>query len=792
MPYFSRRILVSLCPLFNLDLFKKGYYHISLRLVDLKADQNHGRVACVEVKDMFGPQLTDFSYPGASCIDGERFISQTSLIEYSEQSIVMGECFLFRSECPILRDHTDAYLPSYFKLQLDLMFSGEEDLPKDPSCFSCVSSRTLEFSVDWRKGLHDHFPVLFDYYNMAAIGLTLHASLAELALRDYVPDGKGTSIKRSNSLRSPSSNSSSSGWKWSGFSGQQPTLQLPSLKSILFGISQAAIDVPAHLQRTMSQPSETTRGAESINGDDLNLLGKGKGGGVKLGSDRKASYQITMAQQIERAQDAHHMLCDVLRSARDNLHIGHAIMSQDKSNVQPCPELPPLTEVESVLEAEAMCRKQISQLNASLSASWDWFCSSSIMQPEMMNFLATRTQKVRLEYSSETIVSCGHSLLKSAASVADPSVQCVVASQLRRMLVVPMPLYCKENTETALNSSIIFIEPQLWQPLQESQLAIPAPAASGEATRLMSLPGTAPGLKGFTHHLPPYLMNVLPHADYPRGSGGRIKECVHLVVCVHGLQGNQFDLRLYKIMLTLTLPQCHFEFLMASSNQADTFCDFNLMTDHLLEEVLNHVRTMTSPPDKVSFIGHSLGSIIVRSLVTRPEFASLHPKLHLYLSICGPHLGTKYQNGIVSVGMWAVRKWYSSKSLLQLSLKDAPNPTDSFLYHLSESPSLEGFRHVVLLTSPQDKYVPYHSAKISRLGNADHSMQSDISLQMMQNILEPLRQARVNLVRISVDHCIPTSASSVIGRAAHIAMLDNEIFIEKLVKLHLAQYFVDV
>lgn len=229
---------------------------------------------------------------------------------------------------------------------------------------------------------------------------------------------------------------------------------------------------------------------------------------------------------------------------------------------------------------------------------------------------------------------------------------------------------------------------------------------------------------------------------------------------------------------------------MAQANQRNTFNDFNLMTTHLLEEVLSHIHDMPSPPTRISFFGHSLGAIVIRSLVTRPEFTPYHSKLHLFLSICGPHLGTCYQTGLVSMGMWAVRKWYSSKSLLQLSLKDASEPRDSFLYHLSESPSMEPFRHVVLLCSPQDKYVPYHSAKLVSI-SLDGSLQSSLSLEMMQNILEPLREARVNLVRVSVNHAIPPSTNSVIGRAAHIAMLDSELFIEKFVATHLAQYFLE-
>ena len=779
MPYFSRRLAVSLRPLVNLDLFKKGFYHISVQLIDQKAEENLARVTCVEVKDLYGPQQTDFSYPGACCVNGAHFITQTSLIEYSEQSVLLGECFMFQSDCPIKSDHTDAYIPSHFKLQLDLMFTGEEELPSNPSLFSSVSMRTLEFCVDWRKGMHDHFPVMFDYFHMAAVGVTLHASLTELSLKDFFPE-----VNRPNSSgRRHSAQNAKPGRKLTFQS--QPSIQcLPSLHSILFG-SQSTLDVPInppHAVRSLSLPMDARNGDGMLNGKGLQNGGKG--------ADTKVVCQTTVEQQIERAQDAHHMLCDVLRSARNTLHTCHASMSKkDVGKGTPDLELAPVTAATSLLEAEELCIKLISQLNANLSASWEWFCSS-IMRPEMTGCLATRTHGLRMKYASESLVSVEHPYITDRASIGEPTAQMLVAHQIRKSLVVPMALFCKENVDTGQNSSIIFIEPSPWPTLEEGQLPVPAASSdTGETTGLKVLPGTAPGLQGFSHHLNPYLMDMLPQASSSDPDGGRRKS-VHLVVCVHGLQGNQYDLRLYRILLSLALPHAKLEFLMASSNQSDTFCDFNLMTDRLLEEVLDHVRGMATSPSKVSFLGHSLGSIIVRSLITRPEFASLHPKLHLFFSICGPHLGTKYQNGMVSFGMWAVRKWHNSRSLLQLSLKDAPNPMDSFLYHLSEAPSLECFRHVVLMTSPQDKYVPYHSAKIASAGK-DGSFQSDLSLHMMHNILEPLRKARVNLVRLSVDHSIPASANSFIGRAAHIAMLDNELFIQKLVNLHLVQYFIE-
>lgn len=751
MPYFSQRILVSPSPFINLDLFKKGFYHVSLRLVDQNAEQNLSRIECVEMRDHLGPELSQLSYPGASLRE-DHFITQTIVVEYTEQSFPLGECFLFKLDCPIRSDHTDAYVPSSLELHLELKFSGDEELPKDPASFSTVSTRTVHFTIDWRHGLHSHFPVLFDYFHMAAIGLTVHASLVELSLDDFSLNT--LSLQRRHSIARSSVRGAGVARRFSLQSSRSPSL--PSLQSVLFG---SAVSVP---------PSPTTSTTT------LHPLRS-----FSVPGDRSLFYLVP-ERQIERAQDAHQMLCNVLCSARDSLHAAYNAVGCEHTEVTPLPEVGDLSEVNTLEEAERRCTIHFNQLNSCLAASWDWFYRSVVSQPDMTLHLATLALEQHTLYSMETMVSHEHPFFKSAGSIADSSCLSVVAVRVRRSLSVPMACYCKENVENALNSAVIFIEPPSWPALEEGTIPL-----VGEASSLDSLPGTAPGLKGFSRYMRPYLMDSLPGASHGHRNPG-----VHLVVCVHGLQGNQFDLRLYRIFLTMALPQVRFNFLMSSSNQGDTFCDFNLMTDRLLEEILDHVRDMPSPPSKVSFIGHSLGSITVRSLVTRPEFSSLLPKLHLYLSICGPHLGTKYQNGIVSVGMWAVRKWYNSKSLLQLSLKDAPNPADSFLYQLSEAPSLKYFRHVVLLASPQDKYVPYHSAKISTL-TRDAAFQTSVSLRIMQNILEPLRRARVNLVRVSVDHAIPTSTNSMIGRAAHIAMLDNELFIKKFVSLHLAQYFIE-
>lgn len=114
-----------------------------------------------------------------------------------------------------------------------------------------------------------------------------------------------------------------------------------------------------------------------------------------------------------------------------------------------------------------------------------------------------------------------------------------------------------------------------------------------------------------------------------------------------------------------------------------------------------------------SFIGHSLGCVLVRAALSSSRLAHLYPLLHTFLSFCGPHLGTLYStSGLVSAGMWALQKLKKSLSLLQLRLRDHPDPRDTFMYALSSAEGLDFFRHILLVGSPQDHYVPHHSSRI--------------------------------------------------------------------------------
>ncbi|KAM6956788.1 protein FAM135A isoform 2-T2 [Aplochiton taeniatus] len=259
-------------------------------------------------------------------------------------------------------------------------------------------------------------------------------------------------------------------------------------------------------------------------------------------------------------------------------------------------------------------------------------------------------------------------------------------------------------------------------------------------------------------------------------------EGIHLIVCVHGLDGNSADLRLVKTYLELGLPGSRIDFLMSERNQNDTFADFESMTDRLLDEIIQYIQIYNLTLSKISFVGHSLGNLIVRSVLSRPRFKCYLSRLHTFLSLSGPHLGTLYNSSaLVNTGLWFMQKWKKSGSLLQLTCRDHSDPRQTFLYKLSKKSGLQFFKNVVLVGSLQDRYVPYHSARIEMCKTALKDKQTGpVYAEMIENLLLPVLQNKdCNLVRYDVIHALPNTANSLIGRAAHIAVLDSEIFLEK-------------
>lgn len=61
---------------------------------------------------------------------------------------------------------------------------------------------------------------------------------------------------------------------------------------------------------------------------------------------------------------------------------------------------------------------------------------------------------------------------------------------------------------------------------------------------------------------------------------------------------------------------------------------------------------------------------------------------------------------------------------------------------------------------------------------------------MVHNIIAPiLARPELKLARFDIHHALPHTANALIGRAAHIAVLDSELFIEKFLLVTGLKYF---
>ena len=170
---------------------------------------------------------------------------------------------------------------------------------------------------------------------------------------------------------------------------------------------------------------------------------------------------------------------------------------------------------------------------------------------------------------------------------------------------------------------------------------------------------------------------------------------------------------------------------------------------------------------RISFIGHSLGGLIIRAAL--PHLVEFKDKFYTYISLSSPHLGYMYNKGqLFNTVMWFLKKWRQSVSLNQLTMTDSAKYEDTCLYKLSTYEGLNWFQNVVLVCSWQDLYVPFDSARIQICKSSQEDKhQGEKHMQMAKNILSGLKTKM--LFRLDVNFMIKDqNLDSWIGRTAHI------------------------
>ena len=87
----------------------------------------------------------------------------------------------------------------------------------------------------------------------------------------------------------------------------------------------------------------------------------------------------------------------------------------------------------------------------------------------------------------------------------------------------------------------------------------------------------------------------------------------HIVIMVHGFQGNHGDMRVLRNHINLQNPHC--VMMLSLANEDQTEGDLFEMGERLSSEVKKFIINFAPAEciSKISFVGHSLGGLIIRA-----------------------------------------------------------------------------------------------------------------------------------------------------------------------------------
>ena len=253
-----------------------------------------------------------------------------------------------------------------------------------------------------------------------------------------------------------------------------------------------------------------------------------------------------------------------------------------------------------------------------------------------------------------------------------------------------------------------------------------------------------------------------------------------MIVLVHGFQGSSSDMRIIKNMLHISFSNNLY--LCSTCNENDTESSIYILGQRLAKEIKDYlIESCVIYLGRLSFIGHSLGGLIIRAAL--PYLEEHSDKMHLFMTLSSPHLGIiEGCSKLIRAGLWILNNFKKCDSLKQLSFADSIKLQDSTLYKLSFEKGCEWFNHMAVISSPQDLYSPHYSARIetnqkfSKFGENEKYL-----IKMAKNLLE----GRDKIHRIDVDFNLQdNSFDNWIGRAGHIEFLENHMFINTLMHLH--------
>lgn len=251
---------------------------------------------------------------------------------------------------------------------------------------------------------------------------------------------------------------------------------------------------------------------------------------------------------------------------------------------------------------------------------------------------------------------------------------------------------------------------------------------------------------------------------------------MHLMFLVHGYRGSSMDMHMIKGYINMIYPSVHVHSVKNNENYTDNSID--VLGDNLAEEILQYIHQSRVPKHrlKISFIGHSLGGLILRAaLLLLKDYKSC---MHSFITFSSPHVGIVYFDSLLlKVGKWALSKFQKSTSFHQMTMTDKKPLKDSYIYKLSECEGLDWFKHVVMLSCSDDPYVPIDSAGLYIPPLSIGTKKEKVFEEIVKNILNQIQVDKLIRISVNFKHKEILDACMCYGNR-HIDFLDDPCFIK--------------
>ena len=268
----------------------------------------------------------------------------------------------------------------------------------------------------------------------------------------------------------------------------------------------------------------------------------------------------------------------------------------------------------------------------------------------------------------------------------------------------------------------------------------------------------------------------------------RRRKCNNLIVLIHGYAGSAFDMRLLCSYLQLQLPRV--AFLISQANSKGTNTPIETFAERLAMEVDDFISSACEKLElqHISFIAFSIGGCVLSAALNLPHMRKYLPFLHTLCAISCPLLGLLVPSDsyMVASGLWFMANVAGDVTLKEISMVDGQASGNHALLRLNAKGRFPRFKHVLLIGSTQDLFVPLYSSHMQPPG---HLPESDPRRQaiarMAENALSSLSGA--SLRRIAVTFHQQTGVDA-IGRAVHVMFLENVPFL-RLLSLRYAHFF---